>query len=73
MLKTAEPAPARPAKTEDRELEFEIGRDSIMTVRISCGARGTVTADVLPERSNEPLKRQEGDSAMGPGPEGANA
>ena len=57
MLKTVEPAPARPARTDDRELEFEIGRDSVMTVRISCGARGTVTADVLPERSDEPSKR----------------
>jgi len=57
MLKTVQPAPTRPAKTDGSDLEFEIGRDSVMTVRISCGARGTVTADVLPERSDEPLKR----------------
>jgi hypothetical protein len=49
MVKTAERDIQKPAEPGRKDLEFEIGHDSVMTVRILYGARANVTPEVLPE------------------------
>jgi hypothetical protein len=51
MVQTAREESAWTWKADDGNLEFDIGHDSVMTVRIICGARATVTPEALSQRA----------------------
>ena len=51
MVQTAREEFAWTWKANNGSLEFDVGHDSVMSVRITCGARATVTPEALSQRA----------------------
>ena len=72
MLETTHPRTASRENEQTQDFEIEIGRDSVMTVRISCGAQTSINPDVLPRHRRGISQRWKADSGMRLSPEGPN-
>ena len=72
MAETVRPGTTSFEKSEKDDIEIEIGQNSIMTIRISCGPRTTVTPEVIPQHWEELLYEESEDPDSIPDQGGAN-